>query len=178
MSRRTSALFSAIVSLLVFSIIPLYAPNILPLEVLDPLVEAGFDLVGFTYQIASLGVLASILTVIKGFSEESSYAYLGSSLASNGVTIYFTLTTLTLGDVSSLGVSEITMNIQGGSNTMILDMGIFVWFAMLTLGLQVLLNIFTFLDARKNSSKRRRAEQMALDAQMQDQQQIHHIQDG
>ena len=175
MNRRNSALFSALFSLITFSIIPLYAPTQLPIELFDPLIEAGFDIESFTYQIAVIGVLSSILIVIKGFAEEDSYTYLLTALTGNGVSLYFTLATLTLGDITSLGVSTIKMDIGGGSNTLTLDMSIFVWFAILTLVLQVLLNIMTFLDSRKNSSKRRRAEQLAIDAQMQEQQSIHHI---
>ena len=175
MNRRNSALFSALVSLLTFAIIPLYAPSQLPIELFDPLIEAGFDIESFTYQIAAIGVLSSILTVIKGFADEDSYTYLFTALTGNGVSLYFTLATLTLGDINSLGVSTITMDIGGGSNTLTLDMSIFVWFAILTLVLQVLLNVLTFVDSRKSSSKRRRAEQLAIDAQMQEQQSIHHI---
>jgi len=122
-------------------------------------------------------VLSSILTVIKGFTEESSFTYLFTALIGNGVTLYFTLATLTLGDITSLGVSTITMNIAGGSNTLVLDMSIFVWFAVLTLGLQVLLNILTFIDSKKKSLKRTNAEDLAIEAQMQEQQSIHHIAD-
>ena len=177
MNRRNRALISAFTSLIVFAIIPLYAPSKLPIELFDSMTDAGFDIQSFTYQIAAIGVLSSILTVIKGFTEESSFTYLFTALIGNGVTLYFTLATLTLGDITSLGVSTITMNIAGGSNTLVLDMSIFVWFAVLTLGLQVLLNILTFIDSKKKSLKRTNAEDLAIEAQMQEQQSIHHIAD-
>ena len=164
MNRRNRALISAFTSLIVFAIIPLYAPSKLPIELFDSMTDAGFDIQNFTYQIAAIGVLSSILTVIKGFTEESSFTYLFTALIGNGVTLYFTLATLTLGDITSLGVSTITMNIAGGSNTLILD-------------IQVLLNILTFIESRKNGLKRTNAEDLAIEAQMQEQQSIHHIAD-
>jgi hypothetical protein len=169
---------SAFFSLIVFTVIPLYAPSMIPQELMSPILDSGFDINKFTFQTAAIGVFAAALTLVKGFSEIASYSYLTAALASNVVTIYFTLTTLTLGDVGSFGITEISLDLQGGSSIMILDMRLFVWLAIITLGLQVLLNIFSFLEARRSRSTRSRAEQLAIDAQMQERHEIHRIEDG
>ena len=178
MSRRMSSVMSALFSLIFFTVIPLYAPSLIPPEVMSPILDSGFDISRFTFQIAAVGVFAAALTLVKGFSDIASYSYLAAALASNAVTIYFTLTTLTLGDVGSFGITEISLVLQGGSSTMTLDMRLFVWLALFTLGLQVLLNVFSFLEARRSRSIRSRAEQLAIDAQMQERHEIHRIEEG
>lgn len=173
MNRKNRALFSALISLIIFTIIPLYASNKLPIELFDPMVNVEFDIESFMYQIAAIGVLSSIISLIKGFADETSFTYLFTALIGNGLSLYFIISTLTLGDITSLGVSSIRMNITGGSNILKLDMSVFIWFAVFTLGLQILLNIITFMDSRKNNSKSSSIEQIAIDVQMQEQQFTH-----
>lgn len=153
MSRRTSAVISAVMYLIVFVVLPLYAPSLVPIELEGILAASGFDLAAFTQQISMIGGVVAVVTLVKGFVEPSSPLYLAASLASSLVMLVFTLITLSLGDISGLGFTTVNMTIEGGVNTVVLDMRFFVQIAALTVGLQVINSILDFIEARKGPVK-------------------------
>ena len=153
MSRRTSAVLSALLTLVIFVGLPLYAPSQIPEEYFEMFSESGFDLNVFVYQIAAIGLVASILTLVKGFASKASYIYLLAALSSNAMMLYFNLVTFSVGDVTKLGQVTITTEIPGGVNTMLLDMSLFIQLSFVVVGLQVIYTLLDFINARKEETK-------------------------
>ena len=153
MSRRTSAVLSALFTLVIFVGLPLYAPSQIPEEYFEMFSETGVDVNAFIYQIAAIGLVASALTLVKGFVPMSSYIYLLASLSSNAMMLYFNLVTFSVGDLAKLGQVTVVTEIPGGVNTMLLDMRLFIQLAFLAVGLQVIYTVLEFINARKEEAK-------------------------
>jgi len=152
MSRRTSAIISAAITLIIFTVLPLYAPSLIPPEYVDMVAEFGIDIVQFTSEIAMIGGVITVLTLVKGFVEPSSVLYLLSSIAMSGVTLFFTVVTVSLGrldELANLGLTTITMEVQGTLNTMTLDFRVFIWVTVATVTLKIIEAFLEFTDARK-----------------------------
>ena len=155
MSRRTSAIISAAITLIIFTVLPLYAPSLIPPEYIDMVSEFGIDIIQFANEIAMLGGLIAVLTLVKGFIQPSSVFYLLASLASSGVTLFFTIVTVSLGrfeDLANLGMTTITMEVQGALNTMSLDFRLFVWITTATVALKIVESFLEYADARKQKA--------------------------
>jgi hypothetical protein len=172
-SRRLQSVFSAAVTLLIFTVLPLYAPSQLPPE-LDALISrAGFDLTDLINKIAVIGVALTLLTLVKGFAEKHSPLYLLASIASSTLTLAFTLITLGLGDWENLGVTKVSMGVQGATNTVVLDLSVFVKLAAVTVALEVIHSILEFIDARKQRSEEQRLpERLVADTELQPEDQM------
>jgi len=155
MSRRTSAIISAAITLIIFTVLPLYAPSLIPPEYIDMVSEFGIDIIQFANEIAMLGGVIAVLTLVKGFIQPSSVFYLLASLASSGVTLFFTIVTVSLGrfeDLANLGMTTITMEVQGALNTMSLDFRLFVWITTATVALKIVESFLEYADARKQKA--------------------------
>jgi hypothetical protein len=153
MSRKASAVLSALITLVIFVGLPLYAPSQIPEEYFEMFSETGVDVNAFIYQIATIGLVASVLTLVKGFVPMTSYIYLLASLSSNAMTLYFNLVTFSVGDLAKLGQLTVTTDIPGGVNTMLLDMRLFIQLAFLAVGLQVIYTVMEFINARNEEAK-------------------------
>jgi len=152
MSRRTSASISAAITLIIFTVLPLYAPSLIPPEYVDMVAEFGIDIVQFTSEIAMIGGVITVLTLVKGFVEPSSVLYLLASIAMSGVTLFFTVVTVSLGrldELANLGLTTITMEVQGTLNTMTLDFRVFIWVTVATVTLKIIEAFLEFTAARK-----------------------------
>jgi uracil DNA glycosylase len=155
MSRRTSAIISTAITLIVFTVLPLYAPSLIPPEYIDMVSEFGIDIIQFANEIAMLGGVIAVLTLVKGFVQPSSVFYLLASVASSGVTLFFTIVTVSLGrfeDLANLGMTTITMEVQGALNTMSLDFRLFVWITTATVALKIVESFLKYADARKQKA--------------------------
>lgn len=154
MSRRTSAIISAAITLVIFTVLPLYAPSLIPPEYIDMVAEFGIDITQFASEIAMIGGVIAVLTLVKGFVEPSSVLYLLSSIAMSGVTLFFTVVTVSLGrldELANLGITTITMEVQGTMNTMTLDFRVFIWVTTATVALKIIEAFLEFSDARKQT---------------------------
>ena len=149
MRIKTGAVISAAITLLIFTVLPLYAPSQIPPEFTELLAEAGISLTGFLNQIAMIGVVIAALTLAKGFVEASSPVYLLASIGSSVVMLAVTVITLSLGDLSNLGVTTVTMDIEGAVSTAVVDLRFFVQLAALSVGLQIIHAFLEFMEARK-----------------------------
>ena len=152
MNRKVMAVVSAAISLLIFTVLPIYASSMIPQELEAVLAETGFDPTGFTNQISMIGVVTAALALVKGFVAASSPLYLVASIASSGVTLALTVVTLSLGDWSKMGITTISMDIEGMMNTTVIDLRLFVQLAALSVGLQIVYSIWEFMEAKKEES--------------------------
>ncbi len=155
MSRRTNAIISAAITLIIFTVLPLYAPNLIPPEYIDMVSEFGIDIIQFANEIAMIGGVIAALTLVKGFVQPSSVFYLLASVASSGVTLFLTIVTVSLGrfeDLANLGMTTITMEVPGALNTMTLDFRLFVWITAATVALKIVESFLEYADARKQKA--------------------------
>ena len=148
MNRRMNAVVSAVIYLVVFVVLPLYAPSLIPPEFLNVLSESGLNLGSFTQQMAMIGIVVSVITLVKGFVLPSSLLYLVAGIGLSLVMLVFTLITLGLGNIWSFGITVVKMEIPGGMNTAVLDLRFFVQLATLTSILQIIQTFLAFKDAR------------------------------
>jgi hypothetical protein len=156
LSRKHEAIISAVITLLIFTVLPLYSQNLLPPNILESASQIGFDIEAFTNQISIIGLIVASLTLVKGFFHESSVPYLLASLASSGMTLFFTVMTLSLGqwqDLGTLGITSITMEGQGVLNTTTVDLSFFVTLTAVTVCLKMIHSTAEFLEARSDKSK-------------------------
>jgi hypothetical protein len=152
MSKRTGALISAAISLLMFTVLPLMAPSYLPPSYLETFAKTGIDVSSFSNQLAIMGVAVAALTLVKGFVEPFSPLYLLAALASSGVTFAFTVVTLSFGrleELGNLGLTTMNVDVQGSVNAIVLDFRLFVQLTALTVILRMGEAVFAFVEARK-----------------------------
>lgn len=156
MSKKTGAMISAAITLLIFTVIPLMTPQYLPPSYMETLVRTGIDVPSFVNQLAIMGVGVAALTLVKGFVAPSSLIYLLAALASSGLTFAFTVLTLSFGrleELGNLGLATMSMEVQGSFNAITLDFRFFVQLTALTVVLRIVEAVFAFIEARKEAKK-------------------------
>jgi hypothetical protein len=164
MSRRTSAILSAAITLTVFTVLPLYLPEHLPQDMMLMVSKMGFDIDGLLSQIATIGVIMAMITLLKGFVERTSVVYLILSAGSSVVTLLIIMESVGLGDVQSLGVTTISLEVEGGVNTAVIDMRLFVQLAIALVALQIVQSILEFRDTRREESQKQPVHNMVMRA--------------
>jgi hypothetical protein len=153
MNRKIGAIVSATITLLIFTVLPLYAPSLLPPELGEILKQAGLNLYAFLNQVALIGVVVAFLTLVKGFVPKTSPVSLLASIASSIMMLGLTLLTLSLGDLGNLGLTTISLEVEGGLNTAVLDLRLFIQLAVLTVTLKFVHSILEFMDARAQKAQ-------------------------
>ena len=154
MSKKTGAMVSAAITLIIFTVIPLMAPQYLPPSYMETLSRTGIDVPSFVNQLAIMGVFVAALTLVKGFVAPSSPIYLLAALASSGLTFAFTVVTLSFGrleELRNLGLTTMSMEVQGSFNAITLDFRLFVQLTALTVALRMVEAIFAFIEAKKEA---------------------------
>ncbi len=152
MTNKMGALTSAVITLLIFTVIPLMAPQYLPPSYMETLARTGIDVPSFVNQLAIMGVAVAALTLVKGFVAPSSPIYLLTALVSSGLTFAFTVVTLSFGrleELGNLGLTTMNMEVQGSINAITLDFRLFVQLTALTVALKMVEAVFAYLEARK-----------------------------
>ncbi len=154
MTNKMGALTSAAITLLIFTVIPLMAPQYLPPSYMETLARTGIDVPSFVHQLAIMGVAVAALTLVKGFVAPSSPIYLLAALVSSGLTFAFTVVTLSFGrleELGNLGLTTMNMEVQGSINAITLDFRLFVQLTALTVALKMVEAVFAYIEARKEA---------------------------
>jgi len=133
-----------LITFIIFTASPLIILQIIPLEILDILALQGFNLHDLLTKFALLGLTMSILTLLKGFTEETSISHLLISLSSNIFWLVITFFGLGLGSIETLGITVISTEISGISNIIMIDLRLFVYFAILTTFLKMVHSIMIY----------------------------------
>jgi hypothetical protein len=162
MSRKTGAVISAVITLGIFTVFPLYLPDLLPPEMMLMVSNMGFDLEGLLGQIATIGVIMAMITLLKGFVERNSVAYFTLSAGSSIVTLIIIMESVGLGDMQNLGVTTISLEVEGGVNTAVIDMRLFVQLAIVLVALQIVQSILDFRDARVEGGQKQLVHDSAM----------------
>ncbi len=150
--NTTGAIISAAITLVLFVGIPYMLPQYLPESILQSVVDSGFDLDSFLNQIMLIGGVTAALTLVKGFVDEASVISLLVSIAQNVSTIAFTVILLGAGNVASLGITEMNIEMEGLTSVIVMDLRVFIYFTLLTVALKVIKSYLEWNEARIESA--------------------------
>ncbi len=150
--NTTGAIISAAITLVLFVGIPYMLPQYLPENILQSVVDSGFDLDGFLTQIMMIGAVTAALTLVKGFVDEASVIFLLVSIAQNVSTIAFTVILLGAGNIASLGITEMNIELEGLTSVIVMDLRVFIYFTLLTVALKVIKSYLEWNEARIESA--------------------------
>jgi len=159
MNRRTSAILSALFTLAIFVGLPIGVLYLLPADLATQLSQVGFSVQGLLYQTVAIGVVIAAITLAKGFIDDKTVAYLLLNLASNGVTLLFTFMVLGLGNVGSMGLTTVKLNIQNAETTVVMDMRLLLQVAVLTVVLRMIQAVLEWREARAEAAQTANAPQ-------------------
>ncbi len=141
--NTTGAIISAAITLILFVGIPYMLPQYLPENIMQSVVDSGF-----LNQIMLIGAVTAVLTLIKGFVEDSSVVSLLVSVAQNLSTVAFTVILLGAGNIASLGITEMTIELEGLTSVIVMDLRVFIYFTLLTVALRVIKSYLEWNEAR------------------------------
>lgn len=149
MAKNTvGAVISAAITLILFVGVPYMLPEYLPPDMMQMVVDSGFELSGFLNQVILIGGLTAVLTLVKGFVDEASIISLLVNIAQNVSTIAFTVILLGAGNSSTLGITELPFEVEGLSGFIRMDMRIFIFFTLVTVVLKVIKSYLEWNEAR------------------------------
>ena len=159
MNRRTSAILSALFTLAIFVGLPMGVLYLLPADLTAQLSQVGFSVQGLLNQTVIIGVVIAAITIVKGFIDDKTITYLLLSLASNSITLLFTFIVLGLGNVGSMGLTTVNLNIQNAETTVVMDMRLLLQVAVLTVVLRMIQAVFEWREARAEAAQKANAPQ-------------------
>jgi hypothetical protein len=149
--RRIGALISAAITLILFVGVPYLLPSYITPELAEFLVESGINIDVVVSQIIVIGLIAAALTLLKGFVSPTGITYLFVAVAQNVFTLVFAVILLGVGNIAALGVTEFTLPMQQVTNTIRMDLRVFIYLTFLTVGLKVLQTYLEWSEARKDA---------------------------
>jgi len=161
MNRRAKAIVNAIVTLLIFTVFPLILPRYLPKELLVLFSQSSIDIIALLNEIAILGVVLAVITIILGFFDEASPVNLIVSVFSNIAWLILMIVFLGFGSIERLGLVEISSNVAQATNKLIVDIRFFVYLAIVGTALKVVQSILKFRESR--ITKKLRAKQSNIE---------------
>lgn len=141
--RQIGSIISALITVIIFVGVPYMLPSYLPPDIAQMVTDAGVDISGFLNQMKILGAITAVLTLVKGFVDKTSVAYLLASVFQNVSALGFTVVLLGAGDYASLGLAEFTVDMGGAVSHIVMDMRVFVY---LTIGVVALRIIQSYLE--------------------------------
>jgi len=145
--RKKSVVF-AVLTLLIFTVLPLYAQSMIPQEYLRAFSSQGFNLADLVNKVAFIGLVMSILILLKGFFEKTSDTFLALSIASTVFWLLIVFFALGMGKMENLGLTVISSETGDVSNTVIFDIRLFAYLATIIVGLKIIHSILKFREAR------------------------------
>lgn len=162
MRIRAGAIASAVITLAIFTVLPLALPVLLPPVLIDAISLMGFKLSSLLNEVAIMGVGLSAIALASGLVEKTSPAYPVFSAVSNVGWLIFSLLIIGLGQIGTLGITKLSFEVPGGVNTVVFDMQLFVYIAVTAVGLKITHSVLEFLAAR--STARARIEERPVDS--------------
>ena len=159
MSRRTGAILSALFTLAIFVGLPIGVLYLLPADLAAQLSQVGFSVQGLLDQTVIIGVVIAAITIAKGFIDDKTVTYLLLNLASNGITLLFTFIVLGLGNVGSMGLTTVNLNMENAETTVVMDMRLLLQVAVLTVVLKMIQAVLEWREARVEAAQKVNAPQ-------------------
>jgi hypothetical protein len=147
----SSAVLSAILNLIIFVGVPYLLPDLLPYNLTNAIESAGLNLDSVLRQITTIGIITSALILLKGTLKPESLHALAVSIIQNLSILMFSAVFLSIGDISSIGVSSFVVNMENAVNLIRLDLRFFIYLSVFTVLLQTLKSYYEWREARQNS---------------------------
>ncbi|MFH2112692.1 MAG: hypothetical protein ABIJ47_15700 [Candidatus Bathyarchaeota archaeon] len=136
-NEKIGAIVGALITLVLFVGVPYMLPSYIPPDIAQLLAQSGFELQGFITQIMILGAVTAALTLVKGFVGKASPISLTISVAQNVASLAFMVVLLGVGNIGSLGVTSFTVSVENTTSQIVMDLRVFIYFTVLTVGLRV-----------------------------------------
>ncbi len=152
MKMRLGEAAGALITIILFIVLPLAAQRYLPSQILLQLEEAGFDIQGFANQMVVLGLVLTAITVGKALTVKSSVTYLILEISSILAGLAFALLIVGAGDIGNLGYSSLSLSKGKQSTEITLDLRVFIYFSLGTVALRILQSVARFREARAEAS--------------------------
>lgn len=153
MKISSSAVFSALITIALFVVIPQVLIRLLPSSVLTQFEASGLDLQSFVIQSSILGIVIAAITLSKGIVKKTSITYLILDVVANTVALAFLLIVVGIGNVGNLGLTSFNIKQENASVNIILNLQIFIWITIGLVTLRVINSIVEFGEARAETGK-------------------------
>ena len=138
MAKRLEAIFSAVITLILFVGIPYILPNYIPEDLAVQIEQSGFNLDSFSNQIMIIGAITAGLTILSGFVDPTSILALLVNLAQACSSLIFIIVLLGVGNVAGLGYTEFEFAMQGIQSKILMDLRVFVYISIVTIVLKMI----------------------------------------
>jgi len=138
MAKRSEAVISAVITLILFVGIPYILPNYIPGDLIVQMEQSGFNLDSFSNQIMLIGAVTAGLTLLSGFVDPTSHIALIVNLAQTCSSLIFMVMLLGVGNITGLGYSEFGFSVQGIQSNISMDLRLFVNISILTILLKMI----------------------------------------
>jgi hypothetical protein len=147
-NRNIRPFVSAMITLILFVVVPYLLPEYIPPDIDRLIVESGIDLDRFLNQLMVVGAVTAAITLVKGLAGKTSSVWLLASLAKNVSSLVFTLILLGAGDIMSLGVVELTMYAENAANYIKMNMRVLVYLSVEVVALSMIRSYLVWREAR------------------------------
>ncbi len=147
-TRNIRPFVSAMITLILFVVVPYILPEYIPPDTNRLIVESGIDLDWFLNQIMVVGAVTAAITLVKGVAGKTSPVWLLASLAQNVSSLVFTLILLGAGDIMSLGVVELNMYVENATNYITMNMRVLVYLSIEVVALSMIRSYLVWREAR------------------------------
>ena len=147
-TKKTRPFISAIITLILFVVVPYMLPEYIPPDVNQLIAESQIDLDWFLNQIMLVGAVTAAITLVKGLAGKTSPVWLLASLAQNVSSLVFTLILLGAGDIMSLGVVELTMDAENATNYITMNMRVLLYLSIEVVILSMIRSYLLWREAR------------------------------
>lgn len=138
MAKRLEAIFSALITLILFVGIPYILPNYFPEDLAVQLEQSGFNLDSFSNQMMIIGAITAGLTILSGFVDPTSVIALLVNLAQACSSLIFIILLLGVGNITGLGYTEFQIDMQGVQSKISMDLRVFVYISIVTIVLKMM----------------------------------------
>lgn len=146
-AKKTRPIISAIITLILFVVVPYMLPEYIPPDVNQLIAESQIDLDWFLNQIMLVGAVTAAITLVKGLAGKTSSVWLLAALAQNVSSLVFTLILLGAGDIMSLGVVELTMDAENATNYITMNMRVLVYLSIEVVALSMIRSYLRWREA-------------------------------
>jgi hypothetical protein len=147
-TKNIQPFVSAIITLILFVVIPYMLPEYIPPDINQLIAESQIDLDWFLNQIMVVGAVTAAITLVKGLAGKTSPVWLLASLAQNVSSLVFTLILLGAGNIMSLGVVELTMYAENAKNYITINMRVLVYLSIEVVALSMIRSYLVWREAR------------------------------
>ena len=154
MKANRKAIAKAVLILIILTVLPVVGRQWIPSELFRALsTQGGFDLVGLLNRVAVVGVVLSVLVLLRGHVDRSSSRYLALSAGWKVFWLVFVFFLLGVGYPETLGLAILGGKTGGNENVVVFDFRLFAFLATVIVVLMIARSIIQFQEAKLGATK-------------------------